>query len=389
MTNKKIELQDLRLDSRYNALEKLSGKEFEKIKEFINLSKNGEGSSGIDITEKTERKYIDAFNMTYKAVKKPLSKLTKEDLTNLKEKLKKGKIKSRFGKSYSLASVRDMQLILIRFLEWLKPDKYSGYRKWFVVNVPKKDIEFLKEEEIEKLYKAAKSNEERFLIAVLFDTGARASEFLNIRFEDITNPTSSFPYYKINFKEEYSKTKGRNVGLYWKHSTEAIKDYLYEKGDLNPKDPVFNKTYDAIRVFITRLGKRILKKRVHFHIFRKSSASYYAMKLKSRQQLCYRYGWNFSSDVPDVYISRQQGEEEVKDNMLNTDLQKIEKDNRELKTLMSLNEEKNQKEIENLKKVLYRFMKGEMVYDTEEEFFYDRKKQMKSPIKVIKIDDRA
>lgn len=387
MTNQKIELQDLRLDSRYKALSNLSGKEFNKIKEFIDLSKNGEGSSGIDITDKTERKYIDAFNMTFKAAKKPLSKLTKEDLIKLKENLKTGEIKSRFGKAYSLASVRDMQLILIRFLEWLKPDKYSGYRRWFVVNVPKKDIDFLKEEEIEKLYKAAKSNEERFLIAVLFDTGARASEFLNIRAEDITNPTSSFPYYKINFKEEYSKTKGRNVGLYWKHSTEAIKDYLYEKGDLNPKDPIFIKNYDAIRIFITRLGKRILNKRVHFHIFRKSSASYYAMKLKSRQQLCYRYGWNFSSDVPDVYISRQQGEEEVKDSILNTDLQKIEKDNRELKTLMSINEEKNQKEIENLKKLFIKFAQGNVVYNTEEESFYDGKKHVKSPIKIIKIED--
>jgi len=387
MAAQKIELQDLRLDSRYKALKSLSRKEFGKIKEFIDLSKNGEGSSGTDITDKTERKYIDAFTMTYKSVKKNLSQLTKEDLTKLKENLKTGKIKSRFGKAYSFASIRDMQLILIRFLEWLKPDKYSGFRRWFIINVPRKDVDFLREEEIEKLYRSAKSNDERFLIAVLFDSGARASEFLNIRAEDITEPTSSFPYYKINFKEEYSKTKGRNVGLYWKHSTEAIKDYLQERGDLKPKEPVFNKTYDAIRLFITRLGKKVLSKRVHFHIFRKSSASYYATKLKSRQQLCYRYGWNFSSDVPDVYISRQQGEEEVKDNILNTDLQKIEKENRELKTLVSINDEKNQKEIEDVRKMLYRFVKGEVVYDTKRGAFYEGNKQIKSPIKSIKISE--
>lgn len=350
MSNQKIELQDLRLDSRYNSLKKLSGKEFDKIKEFINLSKNGEGSSGIDIVDQTERKYVDAFTMTYKAIKKNLSQLSKEDLTKLKDELKTGKIKSRFGKAYSLASIRDMQTILIRFLEWLKPDKYSGFRKWFIVSVPRKDVEYLKEEEVEKLYKSAKSSEERFLISVLFDSGCRASEFLNIRAEDITEPTSSFPYYKINFKEEYSKTKGRNVGLYWKYSTEAIKEYLQDKRDLKPTEPIFNKNYDAVRLFVTRLGKKVLNKRVHFHIFRKSSASYYATKLKSRQQLCYRYGWNFSSDVPDVYISRQQGEEEVKDTILNTDLQKIEKENRELKTIMSINEETNRKEIDELKK---------------------------------------
>jgi len=42
---------------------------------------------------------------------------------------------------------------------------------------------------------------------------------------------------------------------------------------------------------------------VHPHLFRHSSATYYASKL-NRQELCYRYGWRFSSDMPDVYISR-------------------------------------------------------------------------------------
>jgi hypothetical protein len=52
-----------------------------------------------------------------------------------------------------------------------------------------------------------------------------------------------------------------------------------------------------------RLGKKVLKKSVHFHLFRHSSATYYATKL-NRQELCYRYGWKFSSNMPDVYISR-------------------------------------------------------------------------------------
>ena len=40
-----------------------------------------------------------------------------------------------------------------------------------------------------------------------------------------------------------------------------------------------------------------------YHLFRHSSATYYATKL-NRQELCYRYGWRFSSNMPDVYISR-------------------------------------------------------------------------------------
>jgi len=368
MTAQKVELQDLRLDTRYKKLREISGAEFSKIKEFIEFSKNGEGTSGIDITEKTERKYIDALTMAYNNINKKLISLNKEDLTKLKRDLVSGKIKSKFKKPYTSSSIRDMQHILIRFLEFCKPDKYSGFRKWFIIKVPKKSVEYLKEEEIEKLYRNCKNNSERFLIAVLFDSGARASEFLNIRFEDIQEPTQSFPYFKILLKEEYSKTKERNIGLYWKHSTEAIKDYLSELDRSNLKAPVFSKSYDAVRIFITRLGKRILNKRVHFHMFRKSSASYYAPKLKSRQQLCYRYGWNFSSNVPDVYISREQGEEEVKDSIYNTNLNKIEGENRELKTKISIVEEKSEKEIEELKKqndIMFKVIKEKNKQDTE------------------------
>lgn len=347
----KVQLQNLRLDNRRKSLKQLAGEEFFLIEKFIDLSKNGENNKGIDIKDSTERKYIDALSLAYRCWKKPLLQLNKESLTKLKQDLKSGKIKSRFKKPYSVSSQREMELILIRFLEYANPEKFSGMRKWFIVKVHKKDVDFLREEEILKLYNHCRSNEERFLIAVLFDSGARASEFLNIRFEDITEPTQNFPYYKINFKEEYSKTKGRNIGLYWKHSTEAIKNYLKDV-EGKPKEPVFNKTYDAVRLFLTGFGKQILGKRIHFHIFRKSSATYYAQKLKSRQQLCYRYGWNFSSDVPDVYISREQGEEEVKDSVLNIDLQRMEKENLELKAKFALLRENNDKEIVELKKMI-------------------------------------
>ena len=340
MPNKKIELQNLRLDTRYEKLKELSGKEFNKIKKFIHKAKNGENNGGVDISEQTERKYVDALTMAYKNIeKKQLSQLTKTDLTNLKQDLKKGKIKSRYKQPYTMSSQREMEFVLIRFLEELNPEKYSGFRKWFVIKVPRTSVEYLKEEEIEKLRNACTTNSERFLISVLFDSGMRASEFLNTRFEDWTKPTQSFPYYKVLIKEEYSKTGERNIGLYWKHCTKDIKNYLEELDDSDPKAPVYPKNYDAIRRFLTRLGKRVLDKRIHFHIFRKSSASYYATKLKSRQQLCYRYAWRFSSSMPDIYISREQGEEEVKETMFNTTLEKLEKENQELKEKIGLQDE--------------------------------------------------
>jgi len=54
------------------------------------------------------------------------------------------------------------------------------------------------------LYKACKTSEERYLIAVLFDTGARAEEFHNIRFEDIDIREEKV---RLTLKEEYSNMK--------------------------------------------------------------------------------------------------------------------------------------------------------------------------------------
>lgn len=161
------------------------------------------------------------------------------------------------------------------------------------------------EAEIERLYKHCRNARQRFLIAVLFDSGARAEEFHNIRFEDIYLPKGKENFVKIAFKQEYSKTLGRTIALYWKYSLEAVKDYLAERvaEGLKPTDPVFRSDYVSTRKLLQRLGELALGRPVHYHLFRHSSSTYYATKL-NRQELCYRYGWKFSSDMPDIYISR-------------------------------------------------------------------------------------
>ena len=140
---------------------------------------------------------------------------------------------------------------------------------------------------------------------MLFDAGARAAEFHNIRYEDIYLPQDDRGYVKIALKEEYSKTKGRTISLFWKNSKEAVEDYLKEREreGIKTKEAVYNSSYAASTSFLHRLGKKVLGRSIHYHLFRHSSATYYADKM-NRQQLCIRYGWAFSSDMPDVYISR-------------------------------------------------------------------------------------
>jgi hypothetical protein len=89
---------------------------------------------------------------------------------------------------------------------------------------------------------------------------------------------------------------------------------------------MFKGAYDAMRMFLRRLGQEVLKKPVHPHLFRHSSATYYATRL-NRQELCYRYGWRFSSNMPDVYISRAGMENKDLDiKFTNTELPNVKDD---------------------------------------------------------------
>jgi hypothetical protein len=199
-----------------------------------------------------------------------------------------------------------MRTLLKIFLRWrvgtARAEELAG---WLDTRPRPKTPDYLKEAEVECLYSYCRTAAQKFLIAVLFDSGARAEEFHNIRFEDIHMPEGQDNFVRIALKQEYSKTQGRTVALYWKPSTEAVTRFLSERiaAGIKPSEPVFQGSYDATKKFLQRLGLRVLKRHVHYHLFRHSSATYYASRL-NRQELCLRYGWKFSSNMPDVYISR-------------------------------------------------------------------------------------
>lgn len=276
-----------------------------ELKVFLQALGSGKVNKGVHVSERTQCKYISLLKSPLIFINKSASETTKEQIEKWDDMISKDKLLSEKKKPYSYNMKVDMRIAYRTFLEHFIGSKANDMTDCFDTREKKKTPDYLKEAEAEKLYKSCKSASERYLIAVLFDSGARAEEFLNIRFEDIHLPEGKENYVQITLKEEYSKTEGRTVSLYWRHSLEAVKDYLAEriKEGIKSKDQVFTQTYDSARFFLSRLSNKILHKNVNFHLFRHSSATFYATKM-NRQQLCYRYGWKFSSDMPDVYISR-------------------------------------------------------------------------------------
>jgi len=273
---------------------------------FLKDLGSGKVNLGKQVSRRTQVKYISLLRLPLVTINKSLKQITKKDLEDFDKAISTDKLKSYRKKAFSQNTKKDIRIALKVLLRWkIGEEKANSMTSFFDIRDIKKTPDYLKEHEIEKLYKSVTTTRERYLIAVLFDGGARAEEFLNIRYEDVELPTKDKNFVKITLKEEYSKTNGRVISLYWKNSLEAVSEYLREKQQegIKSQDRVYDNTYNGMRIFLRRLGRRALNKDINPHLFRHSSATHYANKL-NRQELCYRYGWAFSSSMPDTYISR-------------------------------------------------------------------------------------
>lgn len=306
--NEKIQIHPEDLEKRKASISGWTVPEIIKkeILVFLDDLELGKVNKGKKVSPQTQLKYLHTLKPALEYLNKPLTKIVLKDLERFEKELSSGTLKSKKNKPYSHAVKADIRIALRILLRWkLGQEKANKLTDWFDCRDIDTTPSYLSEKEIDKLFKNCKSMHERFLIAVLFDAGARIEEFLNIRYEDVMLPTTSANFPKITIKSEYSKTIGRTISLYWKHSNETVKDFLEQRQreGIRTNEPVYNNTYSSVQAFLRRLGMRVLNKHLHPHLFRHSSATHYANKL-NRQELCIRYGWKFSSDMPDVYISR-------------------------------------------------------------------------------------
>ena len=278
-----------------------------EVLRFLDDLALGKVNRGKRLSPQRQLKYLHALRTPLEFFHKPTQQLQVTDIERLEQALESGKLGSRFnGQPYAHSTRVDMRMLLKIFLRWrLGATPAARLTDWLDTRVQPKTPAFLKEQEVEALYKHCRDARQRFLITILFDSGARAEEFHNLRFEDIQLPEGKDNFVRLTLKQEYSKTLGRTVALYRQHSAEAVQEYLAQRfaQGSQPHDPVFAGQYSATRKLLQRLGLRVLKRPVYYHLLRHSSATFYATKL-NRQELCYRYGWRFSSNMPDIYISR-------------------------------------------------------------------------------------
>ena len=226
-----------------------------ELHHFMDDLSMGKVHRGKRISPARQLKYLFALRTPLEFFNKPTTRLTLQDIENFERALVSGKLCNRFnGKPYAHNTQVDMRLLLRIFLRSrLGATKALALTDWLDTRHRPKTPDFFKEAEIERLYKHCRTAEQQFLIAVLFDSGARAEEFHNIRFEDIYLPEGKENFVKIALKQEYSKTLGRTIALYWKYSLEAVKEYLAERiaEGVKPTDPISRAITTADQKFLT------------------------------------------------------------------------------------------------------------------------------------------
>lgn len=322
---------------------------------------------------------------------KNLDGLTEEDAKDFFDALMSNKLKKKVRKNvivkgkkvlmavdlgnYEMSGKKKFIKALLLYLKFRfdsEPEKLARFNKIFKIIITSVELEpeSLSEAEYEQLYEASGELWQKFFHEVNVWGGMRAGEFHSLIESDFILPdlAKNENFVRVQIRNSTSKTKGRIVTLYGKNCYKVVKAYLDKRKleGLKHNEPVFEKSYNATKIWLRRFGKKVLKKELHHHLYRSTSATWITDKkiISEKTRLCLFFGWKFSSPMPDVYINRSKIEMDEPD---------IRVKNTELEELRSKLEGENQKktiELENLNKkfdFFSRIAKAILEYMPEEE----------------------
>lgn len=231
------------------------------LKMFIS-AKDVEGCSS-----KTLKYYKEILEKFIKDIDKAIKDITTDEirhyLTNYKEE-----------RGCSLTSIDNIRRVLSSFFKWLEDEDYilkSPIRRIHKIKTLKQVKEPFTDEEIEKLREACKNIRDLTIIEMLYSTGIRVGELINLNIKD------------VNFVERSCIVLGKGNKqreVYFDVKTKLhIQDYLKTRDDDNPalfvsrNKPHQRLTSATIEFFIRELGRSLNIEKAHPHRLRRSFAS--------------------------------------------------------------------------------------------------------------------
>ncbi len=239
-----------------------------------------------------------------KILKKDAKKATKEDIESLALYI---------NRSDRVSLSKDkMRLVLKNFYKWLyNSEEYPDLVKWIkLTNCGSKRLPaevLLTEDDIRKMLEVCRNQRDKAVIALLWDTGMRVGELLNLKIHDVTLQKDGISYARIS-----GKTGDRRTPIVF--SVPYIVNYLTDlRRYAKPTDSLFviidhgkvtERTLDypsILKILIHVKERSGITKRIYPHLFRHSRATFYATSM-TEHELKSVFGWTGSSNMAAIYV---------------------------------------------------------------------------------------
>ena len=280
---KDIHHYDKALNSALERTNKLSKNNQKIIKDFVKRCELEEISKG------RIAKYVNHLIKISKWLNKDFDKINKKDIETLILKIR--------NNGYTEWTIKDYKVVIKKFFRFMGKEDLASWIKTTIKKSNNNNLpnEVYTQEEIENLIKVAGNPRDKALISVLYESGCRISELLNIRIKD------------ISFEEDYAllnvmgKTGNRSIPI--SKSIPLLKTWLNYHSDIGNKESfVFDMSYRAVSKTLKKLFKRAkIDKPCNPHQFRHSRATELANSLTEAQMNQF-FGWTQGSRMASTYV---------------------------------------------------------------------------------------
>jgi len=229
---------------------------------------------------------------------KSFEEADKDDIIQLFKRLRSRKLSEWTLHDYSVA--------IRKFFQWLRNTRSPPEVAWLRIKTPKNKMlpeELLTEAEIKRMLKFADHPRDKAFLSVLFESGCRIGEILNLRIKHVQ--------FEQNYARliVYGKTGKRMVPILF--SAPILAEWVNNHPNRDDPESVLwpkkTKPKEAMdyaiarKLLITIARKAGIKKRVNPHTFRHSRATILAKKLPEAV-LSEIFGWVQGSRMPAIYI---------------------------------------------------------------------------------------
>jgi site-specific recombinase XerD/ribosomal protein L40E len=305
------------------------------ILDFIRHKKIAE-----DIGISRQTKYLHYLRILGELLGKRFDEATAVDIEDLLEKAYGRPVqRGETIKEASVSTKRDLAVMLKTFYKWIKkkdnPEEVAWIKPMNVEHPFLGPDVLVSWDDIEKMAAVCLNVRDEAFLRALMESGCRIGELLSLRVSDL-EPRGKAVVIRLR----QSKTQLRKILLVrsagylirWRNSHPHRDDPEYPLWiDMQRHKQL---SYASASYILKRLAKRAgLRKHIHPHLFRKSSATYYARYL-SPSELKARYGWKQSSKMLDIYL--HMDDEDVNRHILQIEgVEDAEKPKEKLKSCLS------------------------------------------------------